>query len=165
VMATSEPGLFVRVDDRLIHGQVVTTWVRHLSTSVIWVVSDRARAEPIEVVLLKSSVPPDLTLEVYSLQEAASAWTRFSGRRLLLLFERLEDVVQAFDLHVPVCSVNLGGLRYRPGSVALTKAVYIGESESHSLQHMETRGIRTTIQMLPHDRKIDVYELFRGKSR
>lgn len=165
MMASLEPDLFVRVDDRLIHGQVVTTWVKHLSTRVIWVVSDRARAEPIEVVLLKSSVPSDLALEVFSLQEAACAWSRFSGRRLMLLFERLEDVIQAFDLSIPVHSVNLGGLRYRPGSVALTKAVYVGEQESHTLRCMESRGIRTTIQLLPHDKKIDVYEFIRGKSR
>lgn len=159
----TQEGLFVRVDDRLIHGQVVTTWVKSLGTKSIWVMSDRAANEPIEVILLKSSVPSHLSLEVYTVAETATAWKHHQTGQVLLLAEYIQDVVRLCDAGVELTEINLGGMRYRPGYVALSKAVYVGQEEAESLRTLEQRKVRSLIRVVPSDPKIDAYERLRQR--
>ncbi|MHB1629621.1 MAG: PTS system mannose/fructose/N-acetylgalactosamine-transporter subunit IIB [Bacilli bacterium] len=153
-MTETEFTAFVRVDDRLIHGQVVTSWVKSLSTRRIWVVSDRARQEPIEVILLKSSVPPFLALEVLSVQEAASA--KLESHTLILL-ERLQDAVTLCRAGMPIRDINVGGLRYQPGRVGLSKSVYVGPEDAAALRALRALGVNAAIRVLPSDRRVDAY--------
>lgn len=155
---TSQSKLFVRVDDRLIHGQVVTTWVRSLGVSTIWVMSDRAANEPIEIILLKSSVPSHLKLEVFTVLQTAQALERHSGGTVLLLAEYLQDVVRLHAMGVPLDEINLGGMRYRPGYVSLSRAIYVGDREVDSLRTLQEQGIPSWIRVVPSDAKTDAYE-------
>lgn len=161
---SGQEGLFIRVDDRLIHGQVVTTWVKSLRVKQIWVMSDRAANEPIEVILLKSSVPAHLSLEVYTVEQTATAWqaqravAAGAGATLLLLAEFVQDVVKLSELGVCLGDVNLGGMRYRPGYVALSKAVYVGVDEVAALRTLAAQGVRALIRVVPSDTKIDAYD-------
>ncbi|WP_067930312.1 PTS system mannose/fructose/N-acetylgalactosamine-transporter subunit IIB [Alicyclobacillus kakegawensis] len=161
---SGQQSLFVRVDDRLIHGQVVTTWVRSLGVRTIWVMSDRAANEPIEVVLLKSSVPSHLDLEVFTVEQTVDAWQRRrpSGP-VLLLAEFLQDVLYLCERGVNIDQINLGGMRYKPGYAALSKAVYVGEAEAAALQALEARGVEAYIRVVPSDTKVDAYERLRQR--
>lgn len=154
---------YFRVDDRLIHGQVVTQWVKALGTSTIWVISDRAAAQPIEVTLLKSSVPPHMSLQVFRVQDALAQWSRQEEDHLLILTEGLEEVIQLHDGGFPIGEVNIGGMRYRPGRKGLNRAVYMGEPEVQLLQEMEARGIDAFIRIMPTDSKVNAYERTRRK--
>lgn len=160
----SHPGsLFVRVDDRLIHGQVVTTWVKSLGVKNIWVMSDRAASEPIEVILLKSSVPSHLHLEVYTVAQTIAAWQRHTGGAVLLLAEYVQDMVTLAQGGVRVDEINLGGMRYRPGYKALSKAVYVGDAEAAALQTLQQQGVQAWIRVVPSDTKTDAYERLRQR--
>lgn len=156
-------GLFIRVDDRLIHGQVVTTWVKSLRVNTIWVMSDRAASEPIEVILLKSSVPSHLSLEVYTVEQTAAACRMQRSGKVLLLAEFVQDVVKLVECGVELNDVDLGGMRYRPGYVALSKAVYVGAAEVESLQTLQQHGVRAWIRVVPSDAKMDTYDRLRQR--
>jgi len=164
---SSTNAVSVRVDDRLIHGQVVTVWVRGLNVKQIWVVSDRAANEPIEVILLKSSVPAHLSLEVYTAAEAIAAWTAGGHKRLtsalLILTETIGTVIALIRAGIPIDVVNIGGIRYKPGRTALSKAVYMGEEEIQALHELESLGVPAHIRILPSDAKVDAYEKARQK--
>ena len=153
-MTAMEFTAFVRVDDRLIHGQVVTSWVKSLSTRRIWVVSDRARQEPIEIILLKSSVPPFLALDVLSVQEAVDACLE---SHTLILLERLQDAVTLCRAGMPIRDINVGGLRYQPGRVGLSKSVYVGPEDVVALHALQALCVDTEIRVLPSDRRLDAY--------
>ena len=157
------PTIHVRVDDRLIHGQVVTTWVRSFGVKVIWVVSDRAANEPIEVILLKSSVPPHLSLEVFTVEQAVKTWRNHAGLDVLLLAEDVRDVVELCGQGIPLQSVDLGGMRYHPGYIALSKAVYVGEGEAQALGQLRDMGVSAWIRVVPSDAKVDAYERLRQR--
>lgn len=154
---SSAVSLFVRVDDRLIHGQVLTTWVKSLGVKTIWVMSDRAANEPIEVILLKSSIPKHLALEVFTVEQVAHAFAKHKGGQVLLLAELVQDVLRLSEFGVVMSEINLGGMRYHPGYVALSKAVYVGDDEALALQHLESKGVGAFIRVVPSDAKIDAY--------
>lgn len=154
---------FLRVDDRLVHAQVVLTWVKALRAKSIWVVSDRAAAQPIEVMLLKNSAPPEISVEVLAVQPALHRWTQQPVDGLLILTEGLRDVVQLHDGGLPLQEVNLGGLRYRRGTIALNRAVYVDAADMETLRQMQSRNLPAFLAMLPSDKKVNVYERARRK--
>lgn len=160
---TGSVSIHVRVDDRLIHGQVVTTWVRSLGVKTIWVVSNRAANEPIEIILLKSSVPSHLTLDVYSVEEAVKAWQGQSSANILLLAEYVQDVVPLVEAGMPLESIDLGGMRYHAGYVALSKAVYVGAAEAAALEALRNHKVAAWIRVVPSDTKVDAYERLRQR--
>jgi mannose/fructose/N-acetylgalactosamine-specific phosphotransferase system component IIB len=69
------PTLWVRVDDRLLHGQVTVAWRQHLQPDEIWIVDDAVRADPFLSDVLCAAAPADVTVRVYSVSEALSAWS------------------------------------------------------------------------------------------
>ncbi|RIV22912.1 PTS mannose/fructose/sorbose transporter subunit IIB [Alicyclobacillaceae bacterium I2511] len=154
---------FIRVDDRLIHGQVVTAWVRALRSKTIWVVSDRAAAEPIEVTLLKNSISSQLSLEIFRVAEALATWRESPVDKLFVLTEGLKEIIDLFDGGFPIGEINIGGIRYRPGYVGLNRAVYIGSQEAALLSDMQSRHLPAFIRIMPNDGKIDVYERTKRK--
>jgi mannose/fructose/N-acetylgalactosamine-specific phosphotransferase system component IIB len=157
-MHTSHQSIFIRVDDRLIHGQVVTTWVQSLGTKSIWVISDRAAEEPLEVILLQSSVPRQLTLEVLTVSEALERLSQQQPEKTLVLMERVQDVLTLSKVFPWIKDVNLGGLRYRPGKINISRAVYLLPEEVDILIELEVLGIRVSLQTVPTDAKVSVFD-------
>ena len=70
--------LAVRVDDRLIHGQVVTQWVKVFHAQKIVVIDDQVAIDKMQEVLLKFAAPPDLKVSILSVEKAAEAWKKIS---------------------------------------------------------------------------------------
>lgn len=157
-MPSTNPTVFIRVDDRLIHGQVVTSWVQFLSTKTIWVISDRAAEEPLEIILLQSSVPRHLTLEVLTVNQAVERLSERSPDKTLFLMEELQDVYTLCQSFEWLRDVNLGGLRYRPGKVSISKAVYLEAKEIHILEQLQGLGTQVWLQVVPTDPKVSVFD-------
>lgn len=153
-MNISDETIFLRVDDRLIHGQVVTSWVKSMGTRTIYVISDRAAAEPLEVVLLKSSVPAHIELDVLTMEQALTVLAEGIRNKTMLLLERIADAVTLCSAFEEIRNVNLGGLRYRPGKVSLNRAVYVAPEESEDLRALETSGVSVWLQIVPTDPKV-----------
>lgn len=149
-----QPSLFLRIDDRLIHGQVVTAWVQALKTKSLYIISDRAANEPLEVILLQSSVPRHLTLEVATVTTFLTSCLKQAPDKSLLLLERIEDVLTICSHCPSIREVNLGGLRFRPGKKSLSRSVYVSAEESALLRQLSARGIQVFLQIVPADSKV-----------
>ncbi len=154
----------LRVDDRLLHGQVVVTWVRDLAIKIIWIISDRVASEPIEIALLQSAVPFDVKLEIFTIHEAADEIHKPStAQSIMVMVENLQTVLDLQELGFPLPDVNVGGLRYQPGKVALHRAVYVGKHDVDIVNCLERQGVVMTLQVVPSDYRINFYDRLRKK--
>lgn len=149
---------FVRIDDRLIHGQVVTTWVQARGSRMIWIVSDRAASEPIEVMLLESSVPRHLALRVFTVEDCQQALQTTPMDGLMILVERLQDAVTLCRACPVIRELNLGGLRYRPGKVGISRSVYLDDEDREQLWVLSALEVRVTLQIVPSDPVVSVFD-------
>ena len=145
------PLLLYRVDDRLIHGQVVIGWGRPLGANFIVLVDDQVRASEWEQELYRMGVPPEVEVTFASVAEAAqrlTTWEAGGGRGILLMGEldTLQRLVAA-GAHIP--RVNLGGVHHRPGRSERLPYLYLTEDEFHALQSLELAGVEVTAQDLP----------------
>lgn len=145
------PVKLARIDDRLIHGQVVLGWVPHVKPDRIVVANDRVAASDWERRFYTSCVPPDLKTSFFSTEEAAHRLTSelFLQESLLLLFESGRDVLALLEAGVTFPQVNVGGLHYRENSVELLPFVFLTEAERSSLRELVKRGVTLSAQDIP----------------
>jgi len=141
-----------RVDDRLIHGQVVVGWGSPLGVNRIVLVDDQVAASPWEQDLYRMAVTPEIEVEFVTLSDAASRLRDWQSdvRRTLVLTGDLQTMValNAAD-PVTVQRINLGGIHHRAGRRERLPYLYLTDDEMDRLLALEAAGAAVTAQDLP----------------
>jgi mannose/fructose/N-acetylgalactosamine-specific phosphotransferase system component IIB len=140
-----------RIDDRLIHGQVVLGWVPYVRPDRIVVASDRVATSDWERRFYASCVPPEIKTSFFSLEETVRrlASDLFEAEGLLLLCESASDVLALVDAGTDLRDVNVGGLHYREGAIELLPFVFLTEDERRALRELVKRGVTLSAQDIP----------------
>ena len=141
-----------RVDDRLIHGQVVIGWGRPLGVTRIVLVDDAVSASDWEQDLYRMAVPTDIEVAFVDVAGAAARladWQREDGRTLVLTGDL--GTMAALRAAAPalVQHVNLGGVHHRPGRRERLPYLYLTDEELRALVALEQAGADVTAQDLP----------------
>ena len=153
----------LRVDDRLVHGQVVEGWLPSLKADLIVVVSDAAAADPIQSALMKMAMPPAVGLLVLGVAAAADALSspRLAARRALVLVPGPAEALALLKKGVAVERINVGGLHFTIGKVQLGRALFLDEKDKDALREIAARGVRLEGQPLPSDPEEDLAPMLR----
>jgi len=145
------PLLLARIDDRLIHGQVVHGWGGPLRPTWIGVVSDSLRADPGRAGLYLFAAPEGARAVALSISEALlpSTLATTEAERAFLLFPGPEEPLRLKEGGFPLHEVNVGGLHHAEGKVQVLPYVYLSPTEREMLLALERLGVRLTAQDLP----------------
>jgi len=145
------PVKLARIDDRLIHGQVVLGWVPVVKPDRIVVACDRVAANDWERKFYASCVPPDVRTSFFSVAEASLQIMAdmLKNEQLLVLVETAEDAWKLVAAGVPLTEVNVGGLHYREGAVELLPFVFVTPGERAFLRELVKRGVSLSAQDVP----------------
>ena len=160
--------LFVRIDDRFIHGQVTAAWTKKFSATAIWVVNDKIAKNPALKQLQLMLAPPGVHVEVLTVDEAASkVRNALNNHKILALFENPVDVLKFVESSgVKPSFVQLGQMGHRPGRVKVEKTFDIGPEDHKALLKLLDMGIKLLYQQLPDfpPKPIDMEEKLRKLS-
>jgi PTS system mannose-specific IIB component len=155
----------LRIDDRLIHGQVVIGWIPHLRAQLVVVACDAAAADPTQTMLMEMAMPEGVALLVLPVAEAARRLQDGGDkRRVLALVPGPREAVQLLELGVRCQTVNVGGLHYTAGRVQLGKAIFLGDEDREALRAISRRGVALEGRALPSDPALDIVTLLGGLS-
>lgn len=146
------PIVLSRVDDRLVHGQVVIGWGRPLGVEFIVLVDESVAASPWEQDLYRMAVPPGIDVRFATVSEAAlqlAAWQAGERRGILLTGDI--DTMAALHRAQPavVHRINLGGIHHRPGRRERLPYIYLTDDELRGLVALEASGAEIAAQDLP----------------
>lgn len=143
--------LLYRVDDRLIHGQVIIGWGRPLGIDFIVLVDDAVRGSAWEQDLYRMGVPPQVEVIFASREEAAQAFGAWSSspRRGILLTGEIETLADLRSAGVPIPRINLGGVHHRPGRLERLPYLYLTDEELRVLERLEADGVEVSAQDVP----------------
>lgn len=140
-----------RIDDRLIHGQVVVGWGKPLNARFIVLVDDTVRASAWEQELYRMGVPADIEVVFASTAEAAehlAEWER-DPRVGILVSGAIETLAALSDNGHRVRRVNVGGVHHRPGRSERLRYVYLSDAEAAQLRALAAHGVEVTAQDVP----------------
>jgi mannose/fructose/N-acetylgalactosamine-specific phosphotransferase system component IIB len=143
--------LLARVDDRLIHGQVVVGWARALDADCLVVANDAVAADPMQRTLLPMAVPPHIKVAIWRLGEASEAVAHgvLPGSRCILLFASLTDALMFRRGGGLLPELNIGGIRLAPGRKQVRTAVALGNDDILAARELAALGTVMTVRMVP----------------
>jgi mannose/fructose/N-acetylgalactosamine-specific phosphotransferase system component IIB len=151
-----------RIDDRLIHGQVVIGWGRPMGINLIVLVDDQVAASEWEQELYRMAVSPDIEVRFVTVSEATAHLTEWqaNGKRGLVLTGDLETMAALHNANPQVIHrINLGGIHHRPGRRERLPFVYLSDQELRTLLTLEESGAVITAQDLPTTSPVPVRSL------
>ena len=152
------PVALYRVDDRLIHGQVVIGWGRPLGAEFIVLVDDQVRTSPWEQDLYRMGVPAGVDVIFANVAEAAerlAEWTD-GGRRGILLTGDIDTMARLRAANPLLVHINLGGIHHKPGRTERLPYIYLTDEELHALRALEAGGADVTAQDVPTSPKVSI---------
>ena len=154
--------VLTRIDDRLIHGQVMTSWLNFTGANKIMVVDDVASKNLFLRTVLKNATPAHVKVGVFSVQKAVE---RLLGKgfktedRVILLAKNPETIYSLLEAGCSLDPINIGGMGAAKGREKFYKNISISPEEKNLLRKMIARGIHVQIQMIAEDTPEDVVSL------
>ena len=149
-----------RIDDRLIHGQVVVGWGQPLGVGFIVLVDDEVRASDWEQDLYRMGVPPEIAVIFASAEEAAARLAEWQAdpRVGILLTGDIDTMTALCNNSSQVGTVNLGGMHHRPGRRERLRYIYLSDQEAEKLRALKSHGVEITAQDVPTARAVPLGE-------
>lgn len=147
--------VFLRVDHRLLHGQVAFSWTQYVDADCILIANDSVPNDELRKTTIKMAKPPAVKLVIKNINDAIEA-IKSGVTDKYKLFIVVESVTDAWRLasELPeITSINLGGTKVREGSQNISKAINLLPEEVAQLQALVAAGVEVEIRLVPNDRK------------
>jgi PTS system mannose-specific IIB component len=145
--------VLTRIDNRLIHGQVLETWVPYVHADCIVVANDTVASTPLKRMMMESSVPSRMRVEIGSVEEmsALMASGTLADYKVLLLFGNTSDALRAYRYGLSYQRLNLGNLHAGDGKTRLSCTIFLDPADLDALYELEQAGITITARCIPAD--------------
>ncbi len=155
--------VLVRIDDRLIHGQVVENWMKFLKINHVIVVNDFVASDRIQKTLFSMAVPDHAKISILTITQAKEAILngQFEGDKAMLLLVSPQDVLNLINKGVRIKEVNVGGMHYSPDKKQVLKAISVSKEDIQAFQELDKLGVHLEARMVPNDEKIDIMEIIK----
>ena len=154
-----------RIDDRLIHGQVVVGWGQPLELRFIVLVDDEVAASEWEQELYRMGVPPEMDVNFESVESAVKRHAQFAAdpRPGLLLTGDIETMRRVVQGVGTIARVNIGGIHHRAGRVQRLRYVFLAPDEERALRTLADSGVAVTAQDVPAARAVALDDLLASR--
>jgi mannose/fructose/sorbose-specific phosphotransferase system IIB component len=155
--------VLVRIDDRLIHGQVVENWMKFLKINHVIVVNDFVASDRMQKTLFSMAVPDHAKISILTITQAKEAILngQFEGDKAMLLLVSPQDVLNLINKGVRIKEVNVGGMHYSPDKKQILKAISVSKEDIQAFQELDKLGVHLEARMVPNDEKIDIMEIIK----
>ena len=143
----------VRIDTRLLHGQVATAWTKQLNPNRIIVVSDGVAHDELRKTMIEQAAPPGVPANVVPIKKMieVSKDPRFGTTKAFLLFETPQDLLRCIEGGVDIKDVNIGSMAHSVGKVVVTNAIAMGQEDVETLEKLVSLGVKFTNRKVPSD--------------
>ncbi len=143
-----------RIDNRLIHGQVGTVWVRHLGANLVIVADDEVATNNMEQSLMKMCLSAggsgNVKIRFFSIKHTIDIiWKASPSQSIFVVTRTPKEMRALIDGGVPIPAVNVGNMHSADGKRALSSAVFVDDQDIDDLDHIEKKGIRVFLQTVP----------------
>jgi mannose/fructose/N-acetylgalactosamine-specific phosphotransferase system component IIB len=157
----------VRVDDRLIHGQVVLGWVRMVGATRIVVADDDVAKDEMQKTLMQFAAPPGVETSIVPVDEAGAALAHdgFPDDTVMVLARGPRELVRLMAAGVPLTKVNVGNVRAAPGRERLTKEVAADPDDLAAWQALDAAGVALEAVWIPGGAVTDFNRVVRARAR
>lgn len=139
-----------RIDDRLLHGQVVIKWIPYLNVDTVIIIDDELFNNSFLNKVTLTASPKNIKTFIVTENMFNNLIENISGR-ILLLAKKPQIFENMINNGINIPKINIGGIGYRKGRVLLYKNIYISSEEMESLENIKNNNILVEIQIVPDE--------------
>lgn len=156
-----------RIDDRLIHGQIVTKWIKEANAKMILVADDKAAADPMLQTILKFAVPAGISLEILNKENTVSRIASDTSTiNVLMLVRNPKEANALLEMGLDLKKIIVGNISNSKSKVGRTKLldyIYVEPDDIQALQSMHDKGVVLEVKAIPEEKAKDPIELIKKK--
>ena len=155
------PIVLTRIDDRLIHGQVVMKWTKHVGATYIVVADDEAAADYLQKTLMKAATPAGMKSSVLAIKDAAEFLNdpKLAREKTCIIIREPKAVVDLINYGVNIEAVNVGNMHTKAGEKKLASWIYATDEDVECFKELVTQGVNVIAQWVPGEETIDLSKL------
>jgi len=145
----------VRVDHRLVHGQVAFTWTHYLAATRIIVIDDKAANDEFQKMALNMSKPAGVKLNIFTVEKALSKMAKVEtlSDTIFIVFGCTRDAARFIEGYPKIKELNYGGIAKKEGSKLYAEVVYLNDEEVADTKKILSLGTKIFMQQLPTTKK------------
>ncbi|MCX7983178.1 MAG: PTS sugar transporter subunit IIB [Syntrophales bacterium] len=150
--------VLVRVDSRLVHGQIIEAWVPYLKANCICVVNDDVASDFFRETVIRMAVPQGVEVQFYGVSDFATSITENKGskRKAIVLFASVSDANRAYRNGFKFSVLNLGNVYTESCQRRLSACVQLDEAEVASLKELLRKHVRVELQKVPNEKPVNI---------
>jgi len=158
------PLVLTRIDDRLIHGQVVVGWGNYLKPDRIVLCSDSVATVPWQKEIYSAAgtlAPDNVKISIWTEKETIDYFSQQTSQEenVILLVESPQDIVNLINRGVDIVEVNIGGMHYKHGKKQLAPFIFVDDSDLNNFKVLANRQIKLDGQDVPTSKKINIAKI------
>ena len=155
------PIVLIRIDDRLIHGQVTVGWGSYLNPDRIVLVSDEIVQNELEKELYQNCVPFNIAVSILNIDETIDALKKktFDTERVIILGESPEIFVELVKKGAEFRQINIGGMHYNENKLKILSYVFVSKKDIEDFKYLQEKQIELICQDLPQAKKDNLSDL------
>lgn len=155
--------VYYRIDDRLIHGQVITAWSRYYKLKRIIIVDDEVSSDPIQKQIINAVSPKDIKVEVLSVIEGYTAILDAGNEEVetLVLVKGPSVLCSLMELGLKIPEVIIGGMQYKDERKKISRTISATSQEMKEFWMLNEKAVELNVQIVPTDRKNDIIPILK----
>ncbi|NUE97905.1 PTS sugar transporter subunit IIB [Lactobacillus melliventris] len=155
----------IRVDERLLHGQVAIGWTSNSGANTILVANDEAQKDKVKAMALDLAKPSGVKLYIRSVAESGPIVEKFASAKkaqVLVLVRTVQDALKLIqNSNGVIKELNVGGLKFEDGKKKLNDYVAVSDQDIVDLKTIQKLGVNLDFRMLPRDKKLSLADLLK----
>lgn len=145
--------IHIRIDDRLIHGQVAMFWTNELSATRIMVINDEVANNNMQKSLLRMAAPANVATSIITKDKAVEniSNNKYDGQRVFIVVKSPVDILYLVNHGLDIKSLNVGNMSGRDHTTSIRQNINVTDEEMHAFKELLDKGIEITTVMTPND--------------
>lgn len=157
--------VLTRIDDRLIHGQVMTKWLKSTGAQNVVIVDDKVAKNDFMINIFESAIPEDIGIGVFDKEDAVKFFSQPLEAPTLILVKIPETLEYMIDHGIDIKDIDLGGMGAKNGRNTLYQYISTSSDEDKCFLRLLNKGINVYVQIVPQNEKVPIKPLIEKKEQ
>ncbi|AGB19362.1 PTS system mannose/fructose/N-acetylgalactosamine-transporter subunit IIB [Thermoanaerobacterium thermosaccharolyticum] len=150
--------VLTRIDDRLIHGQIMAAWSKVTQAKRIIIIDDLIAKDSFMGKVLKMAAPPGMKIEVYNVKDSVNIINSNGNQneKVIILAKSPKTILDIINSGVNIKELNVGGMGAGPGRKVIFRTISISSEEKNIFKEIINKGVNVFIKLTPDDKEVEM---------
>ena len=150
--------VLTRIDDRLIHGQVMTAWIKNRKANQVVIIDDDVANDEYMIDVLEMAIPEEIAIGIFTKEDGVLFFSQGLDKPTILLVKGPEALNYLVDHGITIDEVDVGGMGARNDRSVLYKNISTSAQENEEFKQLLEKNVNVFIQVMPQDKPVSIAE-------